>query len=145
MYNLTEIRQCLRRRHRKFSVGSPLVIEGVRALTHTCFPKVYIFYGALGLGVYGCICARSAPQGSGPFFPEPGGGVKRDGWGLRSSLLTGDSRAHVQNPGQRRLPLNRPRLAVDDKDWPTITRGCWLVTPSDSPPPTGRGATFFRT
>ena len=62
MENLTEIRQCLRRRRRKFSVGSPLVIEGVRALSHTCFRKVCIFYGALGLGVYGCICARSAPQ-----------------------------------------------------------------------------------
>ena len=59
---LTEIRQCLRRWHRKFSVGSPLVIEGVRALPHTCFQKVCIFYGALGLGVYGCICARSEPQ-----------------------------------------------------------------------------------
>ena len=62
---LTEIRQCLRRRRRKFCVGSPWVIEGVRALSHTCFQKVCIFYGALGLGVYGCICARSAPQGHG--------------------------------------------------------------------------------
>ena len=63
MENLTEIRQCLWRRRRKFSVGSPLLIEGVRALSHTCFPKVCIFYGALGLGVCGCICVRSAPQG----------------------------------------------------------------------------------
>ena len=67
MENLTEIRQCLRRRRRKFSVGSPLVIEGVRALSHTCFQKVCIFYGALGLGVYSCICAHSAPQGN-PYF-----------------------------------------------------------------------------
>ena len=59
---LTEIGQCLRRRRRKFSVGSPWVIEGVRALSHICFQKVCIFYGALGLGVYGCICAHSAPQ-----------------------------------------------------------------------------------
>ena len=64
MENLTEIRQCLRRRHRKFPVGFPLVIEGVRALSHTWFPKVCIFYSALGLGVYGCIRARSAPQDS---------------------------------------------------------------------------------
>ena len=62
MENLTEIRQCLRRRHHEFSVRSPLVIEGVRALPHTCFPKVCILYGALGLGVNGCICALSAPQ-----------------------------------------------------------------------------------
>ena len=62
MENLTKFRQYLRCRRRKFSVGSPLVIEGIRALSHTCFQKVCIFYGALGLGVYGCICVRSAPQ-----------------------------------------------------------------------------------
>ena len=71
MENLTEICQCLRRRRRKFSVGSPLVIEGVRALSHTCFQKVCIFYGALGLGVYGCICARSAPQVKGSLSIAP--------------------------------------------------------------------------
>ena len=65
MENLSEIGQCLRRWRCKVSVGSPLVIEGVRALSHTCFHKVCIFYGALGLGVYGCICARSAPQEDG--------------------------------------------------------------------------------
>ena len=62
MENLTEIRQCLGRRRRNFSVGSPLVIDGVRALSHTCYPKLCIFYGALCFRVYGCICARSAPQ-----------------------------------------------------------------------------------
>ena len=56
------MRTCLWRRRRKFSVGSPLVIEGFRALSHTYFQKVCIFYGTLGLGVCGCICARSAPQ-----------------------------------------------------------------------------------
>ena len=61
----TEIRQFLRRRCCKFSVGSPFLIEGVRALSHTYFQKVCVFYGALDLGVYGCICARCAPQDSG--------------------------------------------------------------------------------
>ena len=75
----TEMRQCLLHWRRKFSVGSPLVIKGFRALSHTCFQTVCIFYGALGLGVSGCICACSAPQentqkwathGKAQHFPE---------------------------------------------------------------------------
>ena len=50
---LTEMRQC---RRREFSVGSPLVIEGFRALSHT-FSKSLYFLGRPrfgGLRLYLC-------------------------------------------------------------------------------------------
>ena len=62
MQTLTEILQCLPRWRHKVSIGHTLAIQGVRALSCACFQKQCTFYGALGLGVCGCTCARSAPQ-----------------------------------------------------------------------------------
>ena len=62
MQKMTEICQCLRRWHSNIFIGHTFAIQGVRALSCTCFQKEYIFYGALGLGVYGCTCACGAPQ-----------------------------------------------------------------------------------
>ena len=65
MQNLTEILQCVRRWHRKLFIGHTVAIQAVRALPCACFHKECVFYSALGLGVYGCTCARSTPQDEG--------------------------------------------------------------------------------
>ena len=111
---LTEIRQCLRRRRRKFSVGSPWVIEGVRARSHTCVQKVCIFYSALGLGVYGCICARSAPQEvvypAGPRVYTTGVHLRDCGrHGQQDCPFCGPPYASVCPPPPRPVPIPWPK------------------------------------